>query len=627
MDQRDLLRFTTAGSVDDGKSTLIGRLLLESKAIFQDQLDAVRRESELRGGPELDLSLFTDGLKAEREQRITIDVAYRYFSTPKRNFIIADCPGHIQYTRNMVTGASTAELAIVLVDARKGLLTQSKRHAVISTLLNIPHLVVAVNKMDLVDFQEDVFSNICADFRDFASRLQVKALSFVPVSALHGDNVVSKSERMPWFNGSTLLHLLETVNTEASLNLVDFRFPVQYVIRPDQDFRGLAGRVASGRVKLGEEVVALPSGALSTVTAISKAGREVSECFGGDSVLIQLADEIDVSRGDLLVRRNNLPESSQNLDATLCWLSEAEFKPLQIYRLKLTTRDVEASINRINYLIDVDTMHREEATHFGLNDIGRVQLRCTEPLFFDSYQKNRETGSFILIDPASNNTVAAGMIRGSTPDLHRLVREERAPKSQNLEETTRLVSQEQRVVRQGHRGAVVWLTGLSGSGKSTIGAGLEKALFEAGRNVLLLDGDSVRKGLCSDLGFSREDRRENIRRVAELSSLLARQGTIVICAFISPYREGREFARRLCTEAPFLEVFVDCSLQECQKRDPKGLYAKAKAGLIKSFTGIDSPYEAPLEPDIHLDTCSSTVEECTAILESRLLKETSIDPN
>lgn len=601
--------------MDDGKSTLIGRLLLESQAIFEDQMEAVSRANS----GELDLALFTDGLKAEREQRITIDVAYRYFTTSKRKFIIADCPGHTQYTRNMVTGASTAELAIILLDARKGLLTQSKRHSFLSTLLHIPHLVVAVNKMDLVDFSEQTFTSICSEFRAFASRLQVEALSFVPICALHGDNVVEKSKRMPWYAGSTLLYILETVNTGASLNLIDFRLPIQHVIRPHQDFRGFAGRLASGRLRVGESVVALPSGAQSKVTQVSKAGTSVEECFAGDSVVIQLADEIDLGRGDLLVRTNNLPSCSQNLDVVLCWLDESDLSLAKKYRLKLATRELTAQVCQLDYMINVDTMHRVDAETLTFNGIGRAQLRLGEPLFFDAYRKNREMGSFILIDTSTHRTVAAGMIRGTTPDLDKIVRAAQEATPRNLHQTTRLVHQTDRERHQGHRGAVVWLTGLSASGKSSIGVHLEKALFDSGHNVILLDGDSVRGGLCADLGFSDSDRRENIRRVAELSALLATNGAVVICAFISPFAAQRELARRLAGDRPFMEVFVNCSLQECQRRDPKGLYAQAAAGKLKKFTGLDSPYEAPLNPELTLDTEELPLEKCvqTLLLELR----------
>lgn len=617
--RREILRLTTAGSVDDGKSTLIGRLLLESKSIYQDQVEAVTRESERRGDPYLDLALFTDGLKAEREQKITIDVAYRYFSTPRRKFIIADCPGHIQYTRNMVTGASTAELAVVLVDARNGLVTQSKRHAFISTLLNIPHILVAINKMDLVDFQEERFSEICQDFREFASRLEVKDLAFIPLSALHGDNVVDKSNKMPWYQGSTLLHYLETVNVGARLNLIDFRLPVQYVLRPHQNFRGFAGRIASGRVQRGDEVVALPSGATSRIKAISVAGKGQDESFVGDSVVVELEDEIDVSRGDMLVRRNNLPERGQSIDATVCWLSESPCNPNQSYIFKICTQEVSAKIVKIDYLINVDTMRREEAAPFQLNEIGRGQLRLARPVYFDSYRENSETGAFILIDPVTHNTVAAGMIRGETPELSSVVtqRTEARPRA-NLTEHNRLVSSAEREQRHGHRGGIVWLTGLSGSGKSTIAAHLERALFDDGLQVHFLDGDSVRMGLCSDLGFSDQDRQENIRRVAELASLLAHNGQIVLCAFISPHRSHRDFARLAAGDVPFWEVFVECSLEQCRRRDPKGLYRKAEKGEIANFTGLDSAYERPLRPELLLDTESMTVAECVETLRAEI---------
>lgn len=611
LEVQDVLRLTTAGSVDDGKSTLIGRLLLETRSLHQDQVDAVSAHSHRRRDPYLDLALFTDGLKAEREQRITIDVAYRYFSTTRRKFIIADCPGHIQYTRNTVTGASTAELAIILIDARKGLTTQSKRHAFIATLLNIPHLVVAVNKMDLVDFSETEFDAIRQDFYDFSARLETKSLAFIPVSALHGDNVVEPSVNMNWYKGSTLLHYMESVNIGAGINRVDFRLPIQYVIRPHQDFRGVAGRIASGRIQVGDEVACLPSGAVSRVKKLFLDDKNFDECLAGQSVVLELEDDIDAGRGDLLVRRKNLPDKGMQLDATLCWLSETPAKTLQDYTIKLATKETRCHIHRIDYRINVDTMHREEPAPFQVNDIGRAQLQLSEPLFFDAYKRNRETGSFILIDPVSHNTVAAGMIRGATPDLSTL-KQERAQK-RNLTEPERLVSPEERERRRGHSGGVVWLTGLSGSGKSTLAKHLERRLFDQGREVLLLDGDSVRLGLCSDLGFTNEDRRENIRRITEVAALMAGQSVLVICSFISPFRNDREQARRQLQEK-FLEVHVDCSLEACEKRDPKGLYARARRKEIENFTGIDSPYEKPLEPDLHLNTEELTSEQCIELL-------------
>lgn len=609
-DRRDILRLTTAGSVDDGKSTLIGRLLWESKAIYQDQLEAVTAAGKRRGDEHLDFALFTDGLKAEREQRITIDVAYRYFSTPMRKFIIADCPGHLQYTRNMVTGASSAELAVVLVDASRGLTTQSRRHAVISSLLRIPHMVVVVNKMDLMGYRRQVFEELRQEFTDFCSRLEVRSLNFIPISALKGDNVVERSAKMEWYNGSTFLHYLERVKTGADLNLVDFRLPIQYVIRPDQHFRGFAGRIASGRLRVGEEVVALPSGLSSRVKRMSLGGRELEECFAGDSVLVELEDEIDVSRGDLLVRRQNLPERADHLDTTVCWLSEEPMQP-QRYILKLATKETRSEVARVDYLINVDTMHREEAVPLELNDIARLQIKLTEPIYFDPYSRIREMGSFVLIDPVTHGTVAAGMIRGETPDLGAIV--DRKALDRNLRPTERLVSTAERVQKRGHRGGVVWLTGLSGSGKSTIAKHLERRLFDLGREVVLLDGDSVRTGLCADLGFGEADRRENVRRVGELAALLCRHGVIVIAAFISPYRRDREALRERLGE-DFREVFVECSLAECEARDPKGLYAKARAGAISRFTGIDSPYERPLKPDLSLDTQALDLPACVELL-------------
>ena len=418
--QIDLLRFTTAGSVDDGKSTLIGRLLYDSKAIFEDQLEAVERASASRGDEEVDLALLTDGLRAEREQKITIDVAYRYFATPRRKFIIADTPGHIQYTRNMVTGASTAELAIILIDARHGVLTQSKRHGFLATLLRIPHLVVAVNKMDLVGYDHAVYQHIVADYTDFARKLNVQDITYIPISALRGDNVVDKSDHMPWYDGPALLHHLEHVNVGASLNNVDFRYPVQTVIRPHQNFRGYAGQVASGRIAQGEEVIVLPSGLPSKIAAIVTADGELPAANVGDSVVLTLTDDVDISRGDMIVRTNNLPQKSNRLDATLCWMSEEPLKVGAAYQVQHTTRLLNGFVAELNYKIDVDTMHREAAETLTLNEIGRIQLTTTQPLYYDRYQLNRATGSFILIDPASNNTVAAGMIRGQARSVEQL---------------------------------------------------------------------------------------------------------------------------------------------------------------------------------------------------------------
>jgi bifunctional enzyme CysN/CysC len=622
----DLLRFTTAGSVDDGKSTLIGRLLYDSRAIFEDQLEAVEQASRKRGDEYVDLALLMDGLRAEREQKITIDVAYRYFATPKRKFIIADTPGHIQYTRNMVTGASTAELAIILIDARKGVLTQSKRHGFIAALLQIPHIVVAVNKMDLVDYDPQVYHHIVAAYREFAARLEVQDVVYIPMSALRGDNVVEKSQNMPWYDGSTLLHHLENVNVGASRNLVDFRFPVQYVIRPNQDFRGFAGQVVSGRIAPGEEVVVLPSGLGSRVKSVVTINGDTPEAVIGDSVVLTLADEIDISRGDMIVRTRNLPQKSNQLDATLCWLSETPLNPDGAYWLQHTTRRVKTFVAELNYKIDVDTMHREPAHTLALNEIGRVQLTTTQPLFYDRYQLNRATGSFILIDPHTLTTVAAGMIRGQTRQIGDLVEPAREPaqppaarqKSAGVVWEALNIPRAKREALNGHGAAVLWFTGLSGSGKSTVARKVEQKLFEQGCRTMYLDGDHLRHGLNGDLGFSDADRTENIRRVAEVARLGFEHGQIVLCSFISPFRSDRDFARSLIAQGRFFEIFVKCDLEVCKRRDPKGLYAKAFRGEIKQFTGISSPYEEPASPELVVETDLQSTDDIAAQILAQL---------
>ena len=599
----DLLRFTTAGSVDDGKSTLIGRLLYDSKAIFEDQMEAVERASRNRGDAYVDLALLTDGLRAEREQGITIDVAYRYFATPKRKFIIADTPGHIQYTRNMVTGASTAELAIILIDARKGVVTQSKRHGFIASLLEIPHILVAVNKMDLVDYDAEVFRRLVADYTEFATKLSVQDLAFIPISALVGDNVVHKSDKMPWYDGPTLMHHLENVNVGGTRNLVDFRFPVQMVVRPHQDFRGFAGQIVSGTITPGEEVVVLPSGRTGRVRGIHFLDQELPEAAAGDSVMLTLEDEIDISRGDMIVRKHNLPQVSSQLECTLCWLNEEPMNPQTQYILQHTSHQVRALIAELNYRIDVDTLHRESVHTLGLNEIGRVKITTTQPLYFDPYKLNRATGSFILIDPYTNVTVGAGMIRRPARALDEVidVQPERRKSSNVVWEGTE-ITREMREQRNGHRAAVLWFTGLSGSGKSTVARQLEKRLYAQGCRTTYLDGDNVRHGLNGDLGFSAADRKENIRRVAEVAKLGYDHGNLVLCTFISPFAADREFARSLLPEGRFIEVYVKCDLEVAKRRDPKGLYARALAGQIPEFTGVSSPYEEPASPEILVET-------------------------
>ncbi len=607
----DMLRFTTAGSVDDGKSTLIGRLLYDSKSIFEDQMEAIEKTSKSSGEEEVNLALLTDGLKAEREQKITIDVAYRYFATPKRKFIIADTPGHTQYTRNMVTGASTADLAIILVDASKGILTQSKRHAFISSLLRIPHMVVAVNKMDLVDYNEEVFNKIVDDFEDFARNLDVKDITFIPISALKGDNVVEKSEVITWYNGSTLLHHLETVKVDAADNVLDFRFPVQYVIRPGMHFRGFSGQVASGHVRPGDEIVALPSGLTSKVKELVTRDGNLDIAYPRDSVAITLEDEIDISRGDMIVRKDNVPTIRNEFESFLCWMNEKELDLNKQYILQHTSRQVQVFIEEIFYRINVDTLSREEAKELKLNEIGRVKLKTSQSLFFDPYRINQKTGSFIIIDPTSNVTVGAGMIRaGSTRSKDVDVAEAKDLVSPNVTWEPWNISREERELRNSHKSKVLWFTGISGAGKSTIAKALEIKLWEENKQTILLDGDQVRHGLNGDLGFSAKDRKENIRRVGHLARLFYEHGNIVLCTFISPYANDREFAKSLFEdESDFIEVHVTCEPKTAQQRDPKGLYAKAEAGEITGLTGYDAEYEAPMNPTITINTDETSIEE------------------
>ncbi|MBH0776430.1 adenylyl-sulfate kinase [Nocardia bovistercoris] len=585
-----LLRLATAGSVDDGKSTLIGRLLYDSKTIFTDQLAAVERASRERGDDYPDLALLTDGLRAEREQGITIDVAHRYFATPRRKFIVADTPGHIQYTRNMVTGASTADVALILVDARKGVVEQTRRHAFLASLLGIPHLVLCVNKMDLVGWSQERFEEIRREFTGFASKLDVSDLAFIPVSALHGDNIVHRGASMPWYEGTPLLHHLEQVHIASDRNLIDARLPVQYVTRRHvEDFRGYAGTIAGGVFKPGDEVLVLPSGLTTEVTAIwGPGGVPVAEAFPPQAVTVQLADELDISRGDLLCRPANRPQVGRDLDAMVCWFAEdSRLAAGATYTVRHTTRTATAEIRSLDYRLDVNTLHRDEhAEALTLNEIGRVQLRTRTPLLFDPYRRNRTTGSFILVDDATDNTVAAGMILGPTLPSARVVWHATA------------VGRDERATR----GLTVWLTGLSGSGKSTVAVELERRLVASGRPAFLLDGDNLRHGLNSDLGFSDADRGENIRRVGEVAKLFAEAGVVAVVSLISPFAADRDRVRAAHVAAgiPFVEVFVDTPLAVCEERDPKGMYAKARAGEIRGFTGIDAPYEAPVEPDLVL---------------------------
>jgi bifunctional enzyme CysN/CysC len=617
---RELLRFSAAGSVDDGKSTLIGRLLYDTKAIYEDHLHALRADSARVGtGPALDFALLTDGLRAEREQKITIDVAYRYFSTPRRTFIIADTPGHEQYTRNMATGASTANLAIILVDARRGVVTQTRRHSFIAALLGIPRLVIAVNKMDLVGYSADVFERIVADYREFAARLGVLDLTFIPISALHGDNVVERSPHMPWYHGLSVLEHLETVYIGSDRNLVDFRLPIQYVVRPHADFRGVAGQIASGVVKVGDEVVVAPAMTPSRIASITSFAGEHDTAFAPMSVTVTLEDDVDVARGDMLVHARNLPRVQTDFEAMVVWMAETPLAPGRTYLVKHTTRTVRASIERVEYGVDVNTLSRTPAASLGLNDIGRVAFRATRSLCLDPYARNRLTGSLIVIDPATNDTVGAGMVIDRLPESRlRGDLAQAAPKSTHIAREASRVAAADRERRLGQRAITVWLTGLSGAGKSSIAQALEERLFEAGRQVYVLDGDNLRFGLNRDLSFSKADRAENIRRVAEVARLFNDAGTIVLVPVISPFAADRGHARRIVGDDRFVEVHVATPLEVCEARDRKGLYRKARAGEIEEFSGISSPYEPPADPFLRLDTSTLGLAECTELLLERL---------
>jgi bifunctional enzyme CysN/CysC len=616
-----LLRIATAGSVDDGKSTLIGRLLHDTKSIFEDQLSAIEQTSVKRGDEQTDLALLTDGLRAEREQGITIDVAHRYFATPKRKFVIADTPGHIQYTRNMVTGASTASLALLLVDARKGVLEQTRRHALLSSLLRVPHLILCVNKMDLVDYDQAVYEEIRHDFTTFAAKLEITDLDFVPISALEGDNVVERSSSMPWFDGQPLLGQLEDVHIASDRNLVDNRFPVQTVIRPQsaehRDYRGFAGSIVGGIFKQGDEVMVLPSRKTSTIAQIDTPDGAVEQAFPPMAVTMLLDDELDISRGDMICRPTNQPGASNRFEAMICWFDEtSSLRTGAPYQLKHTTRWIAAEVETLRYELNVDTLHRDlGAETLEVNDIGRVSIHTTSPIFFDEYRLNRTTGSFILADPATNLTVAAGMIIGAGGEPAAVATE--SVVAENITFHPSSLSREDRREALGTTGATIWMTGLSGSGKSTIAAALEHTLVSGGRNAYMLDGDNLRHGLCSDLGFSEEDRAENVRRVGEVAKLLAESGVIAIASLVSPFEGARDKVRAAHEAAGirFYEVFVDTPLEECERRDPKGLYAKSRAGEITDLTGIGSPYEAPANPDLVTDPDLETaVRQVLALL-------------
>ena len=597
-ESKDLLRLLTCGSVDDGKSTLLGRLLYDTKLLFDDQVAALeggRRHGA--DGDDLDFASLVDGLSAEREQGITIDVAYRFFSTERRKFIVADCPGHEQYTRNMATGASTADLAVVLIDARKGLLTQTRRHTWICGLLGIRHVLLAVNKMDLVDYAEDTFRAIEADYRALAERLGVPDVTAIPLSALKGDNVGTRSGAMPWYAGSTMLEHLETVDVVHPASRLGFRLPVQWVCRPDQNFRGYAGQVAAGSVKPGDEVVILPSGARSHVARIVTADGDLEQAHTGEAVTLTLTDERDVGRGDVIAATVDPPQVADQFVARLLWMDDTAMLPGRPYLMKIGTRTVGAQVTAIKYRQDVNTQEHLAAKRLELNEVGSCNLSLDEPIAFESYADCRELGGFILIDRQRHATVGAGTLDFA---LRR---------SQNIHWQQLDVDKAARAAVKGQSPACLWFTGLSGSGKSSIANLVEKRLHALGYHTALLDGDNVRHGLNRDLGFTPEDRVENIRRVAEVARLMTHAGLIVLVSFISPYRSERRMARKLFAEDEFYEVFVDTPLDVCEQRDVKGLYAKARAGRIANFTGIDAPYEAPEAPELRLQTVGADPQQ------------------
>jgi bifunctional enzyme CysN/CysC len=617
-ESKQLLRFITCGSVDDGKSTLIGRLLYDSKMIYEDQLSQLEAESKLVGttGGKFDPALLTDGLKAEREQGITIDVAYRYFSTPKRKFIIADTPGHEQYTRNMATGASTADLAVILIDARHGVLTQTRRHSFIVSLLGIRHVIVAVNKMDLVDFDEARYNEICDEYRSFAMRLDLPDLHFIPISALDGDNVVDRSEKTPWYSGSTLMNFLETVYIGSDRNLQDFRMPVQYVNRPNLDFRGFCGTIASGIVRTGEEIMVLPSRQTSKVKEIVTFDGPMEEAFAPLSITLTLEDEIDASRGDMIVRPGNLPRSRDQIEAMLVWMDAEAMVPGKTYLFKHTSQTQPGTIESLKYQVDVNTLHRNPAPELGLNEIGRVSISLNAPIHFDAYRRNRSTGAFIVVDRITNATVAAGMILDKSGDgSPKSVWDDEVKNDDNAAEFS-AVSAEERTARFGQKPATVLLTGLTGSGKTSIAQAVERKLFEQGRAVSMIDGEKVRSGLTRDLGYTADDRSENLRRSGHLAHILNDAGLICLASFVAPSEDVRQKVGALIGENRFLVVHVATSLETCRERDTKGQYKMADEGELPNFPGVTAKYENPSNPDLVLDAAEQSIDACAdAVIE------------
>jgi len=607
---KTMLRFITCGSVDDGKSTLIGRLLYDSKMIFEDQLDALQSDSKKVGtqGQEIDFALLVDGLAAEREQGITIDVAYRFFNTEKRKFIVADCPGHEQYTRNMVTGASTADLAVILIDARKGVLVQTRRHSYLCHLIGIRNLVLAVNKMDLVDYSQEVFDKIVADYAEFARSIGIESFTAMPISGFKGDNITTHSANTPWYSGPTLVDHLETVEVITSEDQSKpFRMPVQWVNRPNLDFRGFSGLISTGSVKPGDAIRVLPSGKTSTVTRVVTLDGDLDHAVAGQSVTVCFADEVDCSRGDVIAVADQPPQAADQFETTIVWLNDEPMHVGRAYWLKIGTQTVSATVHQPKYAVNVNTMEHVAVKTLDLNAIGVAEIVTDKSVVFEPYAENRTLGGFILIDKMTNATVAAGMIHFS---LRR---------SQNVHWQALDISREAHASMKNQKPAVLWFTGLSGSGKSTIANLVEKKLHRMNRHTFLLDGDNVRHGLNKDLGFTEADRIENIRRVGEVSKLMVDAGLIVITAFISPFRADREMVRKMLPEGEFIEVFIDTPLEVAESRDVKGLYKKARSGELKNFTGIDSPYEVPVNAEIRVDTTKISAEEAATLIVDTLL--------
>ncbi|MBN2302165.1 MAG: sulfate adenylyltransferase subunit CysN [Lentisphaerae bacterium] len=613
-EHKDLLRFSTAGSIDDGKSTLIGRLLHDSKNIYEDQIASVKNASVGRAGDEgIDFSLLTDGLKAEREQGITIDVAYRYFSTPRRKFIIADTPGHEQYTRNMATGSSTAGLSVVLVDARKGVLPQTKRHAFINSLLGVQRIIVAVNKMDAVGYKQDVFEQIRDSFVDFAERLRMPDVRFIPISALKGDNVVVRSSRMPWYAGESLLEILENVYTAGDRNLIDLRFPIQYALRPDQDFRGYCGQVSSGIIRKGDTVMVLPSMKTSRVKSIVTYDGELESAYPPMSVTVTLVDELDISRGDMLIHPHNMPRVSRQFEGMVVWMSETPMDMNRPYLIKQTTQMIKTRIGEVRYKVDVNTLNRVSSGLLKLNEIGRVAFMATRPMFYDPYEKNRATGCFIIVDPITNGTMGAGMIIDREPS-------DSLPPGQvasdistvRLERRQSRISMEQRIERLGQKPATIWLTGLVGSGKTEIAYELEERLFDLGSVAIVLDGINLRLGVSRELDFSSAGTAEHLRRVGEIARLINDTGVIAICGFVSPMEAIRSQIAAIVGEDKFIEVHVDASREWCEQHDISGLYKRAADGEIRNLAGVNVPYEAPANPALVVRVPDTSVKDAAA---------------